>query len=78
MKLKEYLKEELGRAERYRMDFEVSEISQMLGEIIKKIINTRQIGKAYFGKELKNIEKDIRKSLKDVNNVVDKLREGNK
>lgn len=74
-KLREYLEEQLGTTERSRMDFEVSEISQMLNEIIKKVINTRHIGKAYFGKELKNVETSVRKTLKDVNNLIDRIRQ---
>ncbi len=73
-KFRDYIEEKLGAAEQSRMDFEVSEISQMLSEIIKKLVNTRQIGKAYFGKDLKAVEKNIRKSLQDVNNVITKLR----
>lgn len=76
MKLKDYLEEQLGTAERGRMDYEISEISQMLSEIIKKLSFTRQIGKAYFGKELMKVEKDLRKSQKDVDKVVSDLRSG--
>ena len=75
-KFRDYLEEQLGTAERSRMDFEVSEISQMLRDIVKKLSFTRQIGKAYFGKELMKVEKDLRKAQKDVDKVVANLRGG--
>ena len=68
------MNEKLGSSERSRMDFMTSEISNELLNIIKKLGNIRQIGKAHFGKELKKIENDVRKTQKDVSNVVEKIR----
>lgn len=68
------LTEELSPSERSRMDFMASELSQELLDSIKKIGTIRQIGKAYFGKELMKIEKDLRKNQKDVGKIVDSLR----
>lgn len=76
MRYQDYIEEKLGSSERSRMDFIISEVSQELLDIIKKLGNARQIGKAYFGKELIKIEKELRKTQKDVGSVVEKIRQG--